>query len=128
MDAGTKVFAAEQKAKSEKEIAKKTADEKEAKDKEKAELQAREEAVKKRKRELEEKQRRLDEENARVEASKKTARDEKRSSEQKGVVAIAFADLDFVEQIGGGGFGQVWKGKWKSMGNETVCHFAFLMH
>ena len=27
---------------------------------------------------------------------------------------INYSDLEFVEMVGSGGFGQVWKGKWKS--------------
>jgi len=27
---------------------------------------------------------------------------------------INYTDLEFVEMVGSGGFGQVWKGKWKS--------------
>ena len=27
---------------------------------------------------------------------------------------INYTDLDFVEMVGSGGFGEVWKGKWKS--------------
>ena len=33
---------------------------------------------------------------------------------------IEFADLEFVERVGKGGPGQVWKGKWKSK-NMTVA-------
>lgn len=27
---------------------------------------------------------------------------------------ILFSDLEFMEKVGGGGFGEVWKGRWKS--------------
>jgi len=27
---------------------------------------------------------------------------------------ILFSDLEFIEKVGGGGFGEVWKGRWKS--------------
>lgn len=37
------------------------------------------------------------------------------------LVELQYADLHFMEQIGSGGSGQVWKGLWKSNGCKTVA-------
>lgn len=69
----------------------------------------REEAVQKRELELEERQRKLDQE--------KKALEEAKQNPTSGA-HIRFEDLDLTEEIGKGGFGTVWLGKWKKLGTK----------
>lgn len=45
---------------------------------------------------------------------------EHQAKEKKMVTAITFSDLEFVKQLGEGGFGTVWLGQWISRCRETV--------
>lgn len=103
---------------------------------EKAQQKAHEEELKRREQELEERLRKLDEDNARIELERENFERKAKEMKEKDpikhetkspaaahVVTIAFGDLEFGEELGAGGFGTVWLGKWKSMGDEPVRTF-----